>query len=229
MTLSHLWSIIWRIIGTLSVICFVVGIIRKISYARFPAFELLVKNKIKPHFIRFFRDGKIHRREQILDVAIIRVRSNPPMLAFVLKELRWEFFRNEKTQKELYRDRLKAHWAFYPFDYYGFSSKEKAEYIRNPPHDRMVPLDEYWLEVIIKQRKQENSTVSQSVKIKDELFSVDILQTDDYLVTDTHYEWEDIKKKDKKLYYKLILWVFGENRKLKNGLKEIWKEWGKRV
>ena len=233
--LLRLLSALWSFVGHFSDISFVVGISLTILYARSPSFKQWVKNNIEPLLHRFFRVGIKPRRQQIRSVVIIRVRGNPPLLAFVLNELRWECYRNEKTNKEYYREREKKHWAIYPFDYYGVSSEEKAEHIRNPLNLNMVELDERWLEVVVRPSKNENSSPYQFVRVKGENFRVNQLESEGFLVTDTHYEWEGIKEIDKKLYFKLILWVFGKNRicgvnrKFEKGLNELWKEWGKRA
>lgn len=107
-------SVPWSFVGHFSDISFVVGISLTILYARSPSFKQWVKNNIEPLLHKFFRVGIKPRREQIRSVAIVRVRNNPPLLAFVLNELRWESVQNKKTNTEYYRDREKKHWAIYP-------------------------------------------------------------------------------------------------------------------
>lgn len=99
----------------------------------------------------------------------------------------------------------------------------------------MVELDSQWLEVVVRTSINENSSSYQFVRVKGENLRINQLESEDYLVTDTHYEWEAIKEIDKKLYFKLILWVFGQNRiygvnhRFEKGLDELWKEWEKHV
>lgn len=123
---------------------------------------------------------------------------------------------------------------FILYDYYGISSEEKAEYLRNTHNLNLVELDKQWLEVVVRPLKNENSNLYQFVRVKGENLRVNQLESEDFFVTDTHYEWVGIKEIDKKLYFKLILWVFGKNRVcgvnrgFEKGLNELWKEWGKR-
>ena len=225
---------IWNFVGHLSALDFLCGILLLIFCVRFPSFKQWIKNKIKPSLHKLYRLGVKQRRQKILSIAIIQVRNNPKLLAFVLNELRWEWIRNEKTNKEYYRNIKKKHWAIYPFDYFGLSLKEKAGFIHNYNNLNLIELNERWLEVVQRTTKNKNSRPYQFVRVNGANFRVEHLEAEDFLVTDTHYEWEDVKEIDKKLYYKLILWVFaknqiwGENRKFENGLKKLWEEWGKR-
>lgn len=75
--LLSLLKVLWGFVGHFSDISFVVGIILTIFYARSPSFKQWVNNNIKPLLHRFFRVGVKSRREQILSVAIIRIRGNP--------------------------------------------------------------------------------------------------------------------------------------------------------
>lgn len=224
---------IWSIIDHISVFWFIVSIIIAIFYTLSPSFRQLIKDHIKTLPVRFSWQVGFPwiepRRQQINDeVVIIKIRNTPRLIASILRESRWEWVWSEKEKKEICIKRIKKHWAIYPFDYYEYPSNEISVNTSTLFSINHHNLDNQWLEVKERPAIKKGGNPYSYVEIRGKSYKVFELTSDDWLVRDTHYEWIEIRDKNKILYFKLILCVFAKNRKYKDSLDELWKEWGKR-
>lgn len=238
---DKIWNVfikIWSILDHISVVWFIAAIIIAIACTRSPSFKQWMKDHIKTLPSRFsWQIGfpRIEpRRQQINDeMVIIKIRNTPRLIASILRESRWEWVWSEKEKKEICRKRIKKHWAIYPFDYYEYPSNEVSVDTSTLFAINHHNLDVQWLEVKERPASKKGGNPYTYVEINGKSYQVSELTSDDWLIRDTHYEWVEIRNENKLLYFKLILWVFGknricgENRKFKNSLNELWKEWGK--